>query len=86
MMKRVIAGLMLGALCCSLFSTPVYPLRYDPNRPSTTVYEHPGAISSGDDSGWGDPTMSPNPGDNGSGDRDTIRPIFGNWLLHIMGR
>jgi len=71
-MKRVIAGLLAGVFCCSLFSGPVYALRNDPNLPSQTPFEYPGAISNGDDSHWGDPNESPNPGGDGC------------WLINVL--
>lgn len=58
-MKKLITGLVLGAICCTLFGTPAFPLKYDPR------YYHPpyaptGNNSlSGDDSGWTDPHSAP---------------------------
>ena len=62
-MKKLITGLVLGALCCTLFGTPAFPLKYDPNYPLHTPYANAGTgSSSGDEIGWGEPMTSSSPG------------------------
>lgn len=64
-MKKLITGLVVGALCCMLFSTPAFPTKYDPSRPPPTPYWQLGPGSStGDDTPWDDPVMSPSIGGN----------------------
>jgi hypothetical protein len=60
-MKRVMVGLIVGALCCTLLATPAYPVKEDPTRPPQTPYSPPpsGGNSSGDDTGWDSPDDSP---------------------------
>jgi hypothetical protein len=76
-MKKLITGLVLGALCCMLFSTPAFPTKYDPSRPPPTPYANVGTgSSSSDEIGWGEPMTSSSPGGK---DRINSSPI----LLYI---
>jgi hypothetical protein len=67
----------MGALCCSLFSTPVYPLRHDPNLPSQSIYEHShDTRPNGDDTSWDDPLRSYDPGANNGNQAKFVEPAF----------
>jgi hypothetical protein len=80
-MKRAIVGLLLGALLCSLFSTAVFPLPYDPTKPSQTKYEN--IFGPYRDSGWIDPSKSGKPGD-GQNSGIIVRPLLGSvWFGFI---
>ncbi len=55
----------MAAIFCSLFTAPLYPLPYDPNLPSSDIYEHsPNIGPATDDTSWDDPLRSYNPGVN----------------------
>ena len=59
-MKRLTVGLMLGALCCMLFTTPLYPLQYDPHRPPGNIpVPIPGSNYGVDDIGWEETVQAP---------------------------
>lgn len=90
-MKKLITGLVLGASCCMLFSTPAFPTKYDPSRPPPTPTINIGTPNSnGDDTGWENPITSPGPGKDDSITirilRFSIRPLphFGFFLEQIL--
>ena len=58
-MKRILSGLMVGALSVTLFASQAVPSEWDPDRPPptpyTTIHNHTG---SGDDVPWIEPIQS----------------------------
>ena len=79
-MKRLIVGLLLGALCCMLFTTPIYPLKDDPTRPPMPYAPPPGHNSGSDDTGWDIPDRGSEP-DEDSSRSFQVTPLWDQGLF-----
>ena len=59
-MKRIMVGLLAGAICMILLATPAIPWEHDPNNPPPSQYMRDGDCnSSKDEGGWSEPIESP---------------------------
>jgi hypothetical protein len=79
-MKKLITGVVLGAMCCVLFSTPAVSIKYNPNNPVHQTHDTTGN-STADEIPWTEPLQASSVIGNGG----FWQSLFSqNLFLHVI--